>query len=245
MTEVCTSINDAGFSTDLWEPEFGWRTDEKRRDDDKEASASDDPYPLQKLAAYQIFNYMFCNQTTIDQRVWVHLAAEMQAGKTGVINALFRIILSNTHKLTINPTRIFTTTGMSDDDWQTQTSRRVPNILRENVHHSGTLTRVAAKLESLAQSEEDGCLRNILIVLDESHHAASSINRPNTLVYKVVENHCSRDLWAERGIRFLTVSATDPAKVIAMQGSAVPTAVVRLETTEEYQSVAKLRAQQR
>jgi len=244
MADVCTSINDAGFNTALWKPEFGWRRDEMRSEGDKEASASDDPYPLQQLAAYQIFNQMFCNKTTADRRVWVHLAAEMQAGKTGVINALFRLILTNTHLLAIDPTRIFTTTGMSDDDWQTQTCRRVPNILRENVHHSGTLPRVAAKLESLAQSE-GGCLRNILIVLDESHHAASSINRPNTLVYKEVERHCPRNLWAERGIRFLTVSATDPAKVIAMQGSEVPTAVVRLETSDAYQSVAKLRAQHR
>lgn len=240
MTEVCTSIKDAGFSTDLWEPEFGWRTDEKRRDGDKEASASDDPYPLQKLAAYQIFDHMFCKKTS-----WVHLAAEMQAGKTGVMNALFRIILSNTHILTIDPTRIFTTTGMSDDDWQTQTARRVPNILRENVHHSGTLAKVAAKLASLAQSEDDGRLRNILIVLDESHHAAASRNRPNMHVYNAVERHCPRDLWAERGIRFLTVSATDPAKVIAMQGSNVPTAVVRLQTSDAYQSVQSLRAARR
>jgi hypothetical protein len=56
---------------------------------------------------------MFC-----DKSIWVHLAAEMQAGKTGVINALFRLILSNCHRIGITPNRIFTLTGMSDEDWQ-------------------------------------------------------------------------------------------------------------------------------
>jgi len=233
--ELATStIEGDGYTTDLWVPEFGWSPCEIRQSDDDEASASDEPYPLQLLAAYQIFVNMFTSQT-----VWVHLAAEMQAGKTGVISALFRLILANSHRIGITPNRIFTLTGMSDDDWQGQTSERLPKILRENVHHSGTLFKVSAKLRSL--KEREGELRNILIALDESHHASSSANRPNTLVYRVVEELCPKHLWAERGIRFVTVSATDPAKVLAMQGSEdVPTQVVRLETTEVYQSVQSM-----
>jgi len=240
MTAVCASINDAGFKTDLWVPEFGWHQDEKRRDEDDEASASDKPFDLQLLAAKEIFKWMYCNSLAAeDRRVWVHLAAEMQAGKTGVINALVRLVLSN-RGLGITPSHIFTLTGMSDDDWQVQTMRRLPRVLRENVHHSGTLGMVAARLESLAQTSPDGYLRNVLIILDESHHASSSGNRPNALIYKAVERLCPRAHWAENGIRFLTVSATDPAKVLAMQGSNVPTAVVRLQTDEKYQSVESL-----
>jgi len=180
---------------------------------------------------------MFC-----DKSIWVHLAAEMQAGKTGVINALFRLILSNSHRIGITPNRIFTLTGMSDEDWQDQTSKRLPKLLRENVHHSGTLAKVKAKLESLAEGETDKQLRNVIFALDESHHAASSSNRPNKLIYEVVAGLCPRNLWAERGIRFLTISATDPAKVLAMDGSdSLATSVVRLETSEYYQSVQSLR----
>jgi hypothetical protein len=231
------TITAAGFTTALWVPEFGWSPCERRQSDADEASASDEPYPLQALAALQVFVSMFC-----DQYIWVHLAAEMQAGKTGVINALYRLILANCRSIGISPNRIFTLTGMSDDDWQEQTSKRLPKLLRENVHHSGTLAKVKAKLEALAENEPDGQLRNVVIVLDESHHAASSGNRPNTLVYQVVAMHCPRHLWAERGIRFVTVSATDPAKVLAMEGSdASATAVVRLETTSAYQSVQSLR----
>jgi hypothetical protein len=232
-----STIDGDGYTTNLWVPEFGWSPCERRQNDDDEASASDEPYPLQLLASYQIFVNMFTSKV-----VWVHLAAEMQAGKTGVINALFRLILANSHRIGITPNRIFTLTGMSDDDWQGQTSNRLPKLLRENVHHSGTLAKVAAKLETLAQTSEDGELRNVLIVLDESHHASSSSNRPNTLVYRVVERLCPRHLWSERCIRFVTVSATDPSKVLAMQGSDdVPTQVVRLETTSAYQSVQSLR----
>lgn len=231
------TITAAGFTTALWVPEFGWSPCERRQSDTDEASASDEPYPLQTLAALQVFVSMFC-----DQYIWVHLAAEMQAGKTGVINALYRLILANCRSIGISPNRIFTLTGMSDDDWQEQTSKRLPKLLRENVHHSGTLAKVKAKIEALAENESDGQLRNVVIVLDESHHAASSGNRPNTLVYQVVAMHCPRHLWAERGIRFVTVSATDPAKVLAMEGSdASATAVVRLETTSAYQSVQSLR----
>jgi hypothetical protein len=231
------TITGAGFTTALWVPEFGWSPCERRQSDDDEASASDEPYPLQLLAAYQIFINLFTSQT-----VWVHLAAEMQAGKTGVINALFRLILANCRSIGISPNRIFTLTGMSDDDWQEQTSKRLPKLLRENVHHSGTLAKVKAKLETLAENEADKQLRNVVIALDESHHAASSSNRPNTLVYQVVAQLCPKHLWAERGIRFVTVSATDPANVLAMKGTDTSaTAVVRLETTSAYQSVQSLR----
>lgn len=229
LAAAATAATSAKFTTELWEPQF------KRRDEEKPCA---DPFPLQKLAALHIFNWMYCSSAPA---VWVHLAAEMQAGKTGVINALFRLVLANSESLHIVPERIFMLTGMSDDDWQEQTAKRLPRDLRDNVHHSGTLSRVAAKLEALATSEPDGRLRNVLIALDESHHATSSRNRPAQYVYKVVERVCPRELWAKNGIRFLTVSATDPSKVLAMKGSDVPTAVVRLQTSEAYQSVESLK----
>jgi hypothetical protein len=97
-----------------------------------------------------------------------------------------------------------------------------------------------AKLESLAEGEPDGKLRNILIMIDESHYASGKSNQTNKHVYTVVSRLCPRNEWVENNIRFMTVSATDPNKVLAMQGSDLPTEVVRLYTTDGYQSVEKL-----
>jgi hypothetical protein len=115
----------------------------------------------------------------------------------------------------------------------------MPHILRENVHHSATLTKVAEKLMRLARGED---LANVVIFIDESHYATSATNQPAKQVYETVARLCPRDQWGGKGIRFVTISATDPAKVIAMNASDVPCQVVRLETTEAYQSVERLQS---
>jgi hypothetical protein len=194
------------------------------------------PHPEQHLAALQIFAWMF---TGTPLRAWVHLAAEMQAGKSGVANALIRLVLQNAAKLKILPSSIFLLTGMSDDAWKKQTRDRVPSVVRPNVHHSGGLNKVQAELTKLAA--KDG-LRNLLIILDESQVASSASNRPNSLVYKTVRELVPVEQWAERNIRFLTISATDPAKVMSMESCEVPCRTVRLATTAAYQSVETMNA---
>lgn len=229
MADARQQIEDAGFSTKLWVPEFGWDTHEEH--------AGEDPHAPQMLAALQVFLAFFIRTV---QRTWCHLAAEMQAGKTGVVTALVRLILSNIGLLRIRPTHIFVITGMGDNAWKKQTRDRLPEGLRKNVHHSGGLARVVRDLTYLAAGEE---LRNILIVLDESHIAAAATNRPN-LVYETVRRLCPPSKWQENNIRFLTISATDPAKVLMVKE--IETAkVVRLQSTEAYQSVRTLRAEGR
>jgi hypothetical protein len=192
------------------------------------------------LAALQSFAWMF---TGAQQRAWIHLAAEMQAGKSGVMSALIRLVLQNYDRLAIRPDSIFVLTGMSDDAWRKQTRARLPKDVRANVHHSGGLKKVREALLKL--HAKDG-LRNLLIILDESQVASASGNRPNTQVYTTIRGLVPPEQWADRNIRFLTVSATDPAKVMAMEGCPSSFArVVQLRTTKAYQSVESLKEAKR
>jgi len=232
LADAKMQVENSGFLSQLWEPEFGW--------DVKEVEASEAPHLPQLLTAFQCFLAFFVSST---QKVWVHLAAEMQAGKTGVVTALIRLVLSNAKKLNTRPTRIFVLTGMNDNAWKKQTRDRLPlGSLRDNVHHSSSLTKVVAALKCLTEMSAEKKLSNILIILDESHIASASGNRPNKLIYEAIRELCPIEEWSARGIRFLTISATDPARVLMMADEAneVSSQVVRLLTGENYQSVEKL-----
>jgi len=135
---------------------------------------------------------------------------------------------------------------MSDEAWKMQTKERLPTGVRANVHHNPSMPKVVLALQRLAEMSEDGQLSNVLIILDESHIASAKNNLPNS-VYSEVERLCPMNQWQERNIRFLTISATDPAKVLAIheQTAALPCQVVRLQTNALYQSVESLHTTQR
>jgi hypothetical protein len=234
LSDAKLSLVSAGFTDQLWSPEFGWSF--------IESEASEDPFDPQLLAALQCFNHFF---SALSNKVWVHLAAEMQAGKTGVLNALIRLVLKNQRLLKINPDHIFVLTGMGDNAWRKQTQIRLPRCIRENVHHNKTLNKARDAIYRL--SAEEGGLSNILIVLDESHIASNINNRPNSIIFQAIHSLCPMEQWQGRNIRFLTISATDPSKVLAIkdQNKPLPSAVVRLQTTPDYQSIASLRLQGR
>jgi hypothetical protein len=221
-------VNMGELISEPWTPETGIRADE--------ALSFEEIHDAQYLAALRACAAMFAST---QKRVWVHLAAEMQAGKTGVITTVARLILANFKRLQITSDRIFVVTGMQDEAWQIQTALRLPFVLRENVHHGATLTKVAEKLRLRAGPDH---LKNVMIFIDESHYATAANNQPAKQVYDTVSALCPRDMWAENNIRFMTISATDPAKVIAMKATTVPCQVVRLQTTKLYQSVEKLQA---
>ena len=232
ISDAELQISTAGFKATLWQPEFGWAA--------SEAEASEAPHTPQLIAAMKCFLYFFVAGT---QRAWVHLAAEMQAGKTGVVNALLRLIFANSlgagAMLSFTPDRIFVITGMNDTAWVKQTKERLPLGVRSGVSHNGGLAKIVCALRALAETSP---LANILIVVDESHIASSAGNRPNSLIYTEVARLCPRELWDERGIRFLTISATDPAKAVAIEDARMPfeARVVVLKTDEAYQSVESL-----
>lgn len=225
IADMQTSLMRSGLKYDLWVPDSGVCSDEEE--------AFVDPHEPQLLAALEVFVRLF----GMVKNVWVHLAAEMQAGKTGVIATVARLLLANARLLGFASDRIFVTTGMSDEAWQKQTAPRMAGVLRKNVHHGGTLSQVAEKLTRLAKGDT---LKNVLIFVDESHYATGSTNQPAKYLYEAVARLCPREKWAENNIRFVTISATDPAKVLAQKASDTPCNIVRLHTTPAYQSVEKL-----
>jgi len=231
LSDAELQIHAAGFRTELFIPQFGWEAADEE--------ASEDPYAPQLLAAYQIFILFFVVRDR--KKAWVHLGAEMQAGKTGVLAGLIRIILSNYNMLKIRPSNIFVITGMSDTAWKKQTKNRLIADVRAGVEHNGRggLNRVAEELRKI--HSRTGELRDILVIVDESHIAAADSNGPNSIVFLTIQNLCPRDKWSENNIRVLTISATDPAKVLDISTAAVnDSSVVRLQTTSEYQSVETL-----
>ena len=226
LSDAELNLQKNAFSPKLWVPEFGW--------DSSESEASQDPHSPQLLAALQIFLWFFIADT---HRTWVHLAAEMQAGKTGVVSALIRLMFSNAARLRITPDRIFILTGMSDNAWIKQTRERLPGNVRAGVVHSGGFEKIARALRTLAAG---GHLDNVLIVFDESHIASLERNRPTRLIYDEVARLCPREKWKEQNIHFLTISATDPAKSSMSNENRHMSKVVRLLTNEAYQSVESL-----
>jgi hypothetical protein len=219
----------------LWVPEFGWNIDEDK--------AKADPFELQYLAALHIFRFFFNFDIN---KSWVHLAAEMQAGKTGVVSALLRMIMirENMNKISIRPSDVFVITGMSDKAWKKQTRERLPRAFRENVHHNGGLNQIAQEL--VRKYERNGNkLSDIMVILDESHFASAGKNRPARIIFDTMARLCPPAEWAANNIRLLTISATDPAAVVSIADHTDKAAVVKLHTTAEYQSVGSLNQQGR
>jgi len=231
IADMEASIGSMGLIPELYVPDIGVGEDE--------AEAYKAPFPAQLLAALQIFARMFCGAA---KKAWAHLAAEMQAGKTGVVCAVLRLILRNIKTLQIRPDRVFLITGMSDNAWTKQTRERVPEPFRKNVHHNGNLKQVKEKLIRLAKGEH---LRNCLVVLDESHFASSYDNRPAKEVFETLHSLCPIELWAENNVRLVTISATDPALTIGIADQRHIARDIRLLTTAAYQSVEGMRGEDR
>ena len=228
-SSIETNIHSKGFKTDLWAPEFGWMPEDN--------FTSEDPFPLQRETAFEIFQEFFCNG-----KFWVHLTAPMQAGKTGTINALLRMILSNRTTLGYRPSDMFVLTGMNDDAWKKQTKERVPSRYGVHVQHNGGLPKIDIELR---RKRRDSYLKNILVIIDESHIASTTENRINRCVYSVIKEMCPTALWKENNIRFLTVSATDPAKVISIPPVDEKAGVIHLKVSSEYQSLEDIYGEKR
>ena len=233
ITYIEASLSALGFTVgmpELWVPEFGW-------DPVKDEHAMEDPYLPQYLAAVQIMIYFFGPL----MKSWCHIAAEMQAGKTGVICTLIRLMLisANYRLIKIKPDSIFVLTGMSDNAWKKQTMERIPHeSIRFNVYHNGGLTRLREAL--MLKASREGGLKNLLMILDESHIAARYNNRPAKEIFDTLASLCPIEKWAENNIRFITISATDPAATVGVGSANEYAKIVRVLTSDDYQSVESL-----
>ena len=256
-----SQIQEAGFEFELWKPETGYRMQ-------THPDVKADPKDAQLLAAYQCFLALdFVKKvdsgsalgacaagshdsadgkspiSSDDERIWVHLQAEMQAGKTGVVWALIRLILKNFSKKyelskrgkrpegwpSFNADNIMVVTSCRNCEWKHQMSGEFSHF----IDSSPKLEALKAHLLALA-SANGGVIKNVLIVIDESHIADCEANRPNE-VLKTLSELTQNQMFA-RNVRVLTISATDPA---ALEDPRLRKAV-RLRTADTYQSVKTL-----
>ena len=234
ISDAEVGLATAGFVVgmeNLWISEHGI--------DAEEVEAYEAPYPAQYLAALYVFHHLFAS---LAKKSWVHIAASMQAGKTGVVTAVIRLMMigANFRAIGIQPRNVFIITGMNDDAWKKQSKVRVPLAFRDNVQHSKGLVKIQTALRMKA-ARNDGVLRDVLIFQDESHIACGVKNQPSRLVYDTLCELCPADKWVENNIRFVTISATDPSATIGIAERA-DSAIVKLTTTEGYQSPESLLA---
>ena len=231
IADIEASITAMGLSPKLYTPGIGIGATEE------EAYA--DPFLPQLLAGLQLFARLFCGDA---KKVWAHLTAEMQAGKTGVVCVVLRLVLQNFSTLRILYEGVFLITGMSDNAWTKQTRERVPDLFRKNVHHNGNLSQVKEKLIKQAKGAH---LKNCLVFLDESHFASSYDNRPAREVFETLHMLCPIEKWAENNVRLITISATDPALTLKIADQRHIARDIRLHTTPAYQSVESLKREGR
>jgi hypothetical protein len=256
-----SQIQEAGFESVLWIPETGFTMQ-------THPDVEEEPKDTQKLAAYQCFLALdFVKKvdsgsasgayaavspdsadgkspsSNDDERIWVHLQAEMQAGKTGVVWALIRLIMQNFSKKyelsekgkkpegwpSFNADNIMFITSCRNCVWKHQMSGDFSYC----IDSSPKLEALMVHLKNLATAN-GGILKNVLIVIDESHIADCEANRPNE-VLKALSELTQNQMFA-RNVRVLTISATDPA---ALEDSRLRKSV-RLLTADTCQSVKTL-----
>jgi hypothetical protein len=239
ISDAEAGLTSAGFIVgmeNLWIPEHGI-SDQEKKDE-----VFDVTHPPQYLAALYVFHHLFAS---IVKKSWVHIAASMQAGKTGVVTAVIRLMMigANFRAIGIQPRNVFVITGMNDDAWKKQTKERLPLAFRDNVQHSKGLVKIQTALRMKAV-RNDGLLRDVLVIQDESHIACGAKNQPSRIVYDTLCELCPVDKWVENNIRFVTISATDPSATIGVAERA-DSAIVKLMTTDLYQSPESLLGSER
>jgi hypothetical protein len=210
-----------GLVATPWSRELGWRNDENPSDLEF--------HDEQELAALEIF-YKFY----IEKKSLIHLVAEMQSGKTGVMSCFIRLVKANPKVCGVNDDGVFIITGMNDTDWGEQTKKRIPYDWRSQVEYNAGLGKIK---ESMNNAYKNGRLANNIVINDESHYAGDKKNRPYKEIYAHIESLSGpgNDL----NIKYLSVSATDPAGLVQAK-KAKNGDVVRLQAGPDYLSVKSL-----
>lgn len=86
-----------------------------------------------------------------------------QSGKTGAMLALVEKYLNTSN---VDPHNIFIITGLSSNDWKTQTKSRFPEKLHKNIFHR---TELSKKFVSSIKDR-----KNVLVIIDEIQVAAKT-----------------------------------------------------------------------
>jgi hypothetical protein len=121
--------------------------------------------------------------------------APVQWGKTGVLLYVSKKMVETEN--VAGYSNVYIITGMSDNEWRTQTRARVMPKMRKNVLHRGNLMKVAKSIPDI---------RDALFIVDESHIgslAGSTLHRFFGTI-GIYEENAMR----ERNLRILQTSAT-------------------------------------
>lgn len=153
-------------------------------------------YPNQDDTASNITHEILNNNAMIFQMV----VARTQAGKTGCMIAVIEKCFEceNPGKR-IDPKNIFVITGLSSNDWQVQTSNRMP-FLAGNVYHRNQLKKMAKDVKGK---------KNVLIIIDEVHIACKKKMSIDKIMKEL--NYKDTDYLQENNINFVEFSATPKA----------------------------------
>lgn len=163
----------------------------------------------------------FLNKNT--RRNHVILNAQMQSGKTSVINATLNIVNSLHLESVMGINKYFILTGMNDVMLRNQTYER----LIEQVKMANTTNSYFTKKHSKHDSNKyyviknsdlmayEGTLENSLIFIDESHYGSNDKNILSQFLYKHGINWKDENSLIQKNIYIVSVSATPFNEIIS------------------------------
>jgi hypothetical protein len=230
---IAECIKTKGFSVELYTPPGGWR---HKIDDERKQK----PYPNQLYAAYRIFYEFFCKE---EQCVYGYASADFQGGKSGMIQSLTRLIMSNADKL-LNRYGTYFITAMNDRALLDQMTKRMLKEFESQIFHLGTIGKIELEIDQ--NIIENEFVKNIFIIDDESRTASNINNKKGRIIDKIKQSS-PFETWRERNIRLLSIDATDPASsinssILKQSGMACN---INLQLPPSYLSLLKLKEQGR
>ena len=131
------------------------------------------------------------------------VCAATQAGKTGCMLSIVRQLTKKT-PVPVNPKHIYVITGLSDNQWLSQTRDRMPSYIRsDNVIHRGHFKIVGKRIVGQ---------KDVLLFIDEVHIA----NKEEMSLDKLMQELCLKDAqtMCGRNINIVLFTAT-PNKLIS------------------------------
>jgi hypothetical protein len=230
---IANLIKEKGYSVELYTPPGGWRN---KIDDERRQK----PFPNQLYTAYRLFYELFCKDQPC---VYAYASADFQGGKSGMIQSITRLIMTNADKL-LNRYGTYLITAMNDIALKNQMINRMLKEYETQIFHLGTISKLELEIEQ--NINENGFVKNILIIDDESR-MASNVNNLKGRILDKIKNTSPFETWRERNIRLISIDATDPASsinsiILKQTGYACN---INLQLPPSYLSLSKLKAQKR
>lgn len=180
----------------------------------------------QRKAAVDIIH-----EFTKDPSVLMVMAlGKTQSGKTGVMYACIQEYTSPENEGHVPVMNIYVITGLSSNEWKTQTKERLPEIIRENVFHRN-------QLKEFMKSIKDK--KNILVLMDEVQIACGT---KQTISKQFKEcGLLNKDFMMENDIKLVEFSATPNGTFKDSELWGEHSKMIKVEPGQNYTSVQYLK----